>query len=1145
MKQFRSTLLLTFAATFIATNAIGQVATGSLGGAVVDASGAAVPGAKITARNPSTGSASETVSSDAGVYVFAALPPAVYELTVEKTGFKRTQRTGVEIRVAQRLDLNIEMELGDVTQSINVAADLPQLETSTSERGSNISPQLMNNLPIFSGGIRNPRNFVSYLPGVTGGAGEMSVSGSGGRAQEVMIDGASLTIPESGGTVFNMPSMEMFQEFKMVQSTFSAEYGRFGGGVENYQTKSGTNWVHGAAFLNMRRDIWNANSWQRNATGQVRAKERFNEIGGSIGAPVFIPKVYNTDRSKTFVFFTYTKDQRPISIQGTPVNTVPTAALKNGDFSGAGMPVIYDPATTSGGIRLPFAGNAIPTSRFSNVARNILPLIPDPTRPGQASNYDFVNTQIYDRYIYSFKVDHNFTGNNRLNYFFSNEQELRTDVTNFNGPLGGGLDNTQKPWNHRVNHDWILKPNFLMHTTFGYSAQRQGWNNPAQAGYGSRIGIPNLPAAADAMPRIMWDGRAGLTNYGVQDGKVANGGQDNDTIMILQGFNWVKGRHEFKFGWDARWLYTFGFDNAGSNGQYFFRPNQTALPGAQATTGHEFASFLLGQADQANSVILPALFGRINYRDAAGYFQDNWKLNSKLTLNLGVRYEVPIGWHIPDGYTYLDLGAPNPGAANRAGSLMFAGTGAGRSGTIRPFPTDKSNIAPRLGFAYQLTPKTVLRGGFGIYYQTLGNGGCGCREGFANTNALQSDGINAAAILDNGIPPSPSYAPPPNLNPAQLNFQNASYLGPNFAIAPRIYNWSFEIQQEVFGFVASAAYQGNRGTRLASTVDLNQLPVGQLSKGSLLQQPYNSQAAINAGITAPYPGYATPTGGIPSVAQSLRPFPQYLSVFSRNAGVGKSWYDALQLRVDRRFGDFQFMFNYTWSKSLGVAHFRQIFSQLGTAIPQDYYNIDESKSFLPFDQPHITNLLTAYDLPFGRGKKYLGATNAFTNAFVGGWTISGALRYTSGNLIQITTPGNPLGNGVLFAGVTKANQTSTPIRTGIDRTSLDPNDPSKLWFNPGSLVAAPQYTLGTSAFYNNDFRNPPVLSENVSIVKRTILWQNERNPVTLVYRADGFNIFNRTAFGGIQGAIGNVNFGRATAPQVGARLITMGLRLEF
>jgi hypothetical protein len=1118
-----------------------QTATGSLAGRVLDPNGAVIPGVRIVSINDASAVRVETVSSETGVYVLPTLNPGVYSITFEKQGFKKLNRQNVEIRIAQRLDLDVKLEIGDVSVAVDVSSDLPLLETSTSERGQNFSVKMMNDVPLFTGGIRNPRSFLSLLPGVTSGAGETSVSGSGGRAQEVMIDGGSMTIPESGGTVFNMPSAEMFGEFKLLQSTYSAEYGRFGGGVEIYTTKSGSPRLHGGAFYNILRDIFNANSWANNRLGAARAKSRLTEYGGYIGGPVWVPKVYN-DPNKTFFFLTWTKDKRPTNITGTPVNTVPTGAMKGGDFSGAGIPLVYDPATTAGSVRTQFPGNIIPQSRFSRVARNILPFIPNPTRGTLAANFDMINTQVFDRTIWSLKLDHNFAANHRVNFWMSRETQESFDTTAIPGPLGQGIINGQKPWNYRINHDYSFTPTFFMHTLLSESAQRQTWDNPLQDGFGSTFGVPNLPRDADATPRFRFDGPAGLTAWGVQDGKVRQGGQNNDTLMITQGYTLIKGRHEYKFGWDARWLQTLGFDNAGSNGQYIFNRNQTALPTALTSTGHEFASFLLGAPNEVNSVILPALFDPVKYRYYSGYFQDNFRISNRLTLNLGVRYEVPIGWHIPNGFAFMNPVLPNAAAGGRPGAYEFAGRGAGRTGTTRPFPTDFSNIGPRLGFAYKLSSKTVLRGGYGIYYQTLGNGGCGCRDGFSQTNSLLSDGLNAAALLDGGIPPAPGYRPPPNINPALQNFQNASVLGDNFARSGRIQNWSMQVQHEVKSFLIDVSYQGNRGSRLASSIDLNQLPTSELARGSQLQALITSPAGQASNVRAPFDGF-----GARSVAQALRPYPQYLSVFSRNAGVGRTWYDSLQTKVERRFGTWQLIANHSWSKSLGLAHFRQIFTQLGTAIPQDYYNIDDSKSYLPFDQTQVLNIVNSVDLPFGKGRRYFSGASPAVNKLVSGWTIASVQRYTSGNLIQIVTPGNPLGAGVLFAGVTKANRNqSIPVRTGISRTELDPGPNStSRWFNVGNYTAAAPFTLGTAAFYDSLFRQPPVLNENLGIVKRTRLLELDKNPIILTLRADAFNMFNRTSFGGVIGAIGNANFGRPTGPQLGARTITMGMRLEF
>lgn len=1122
-----------------------QVATGSLAGTVADPSGAGVPAVKVVATNTATGTKIETTSSEPGLYVFPSLQPAVYSVTAEKAGFKKIVRDNIEIRIAQRIDMNLLMEIGDVQQTVNVTAEVPLLETSSAERGNAISVKLMDNLPLFAGGIRNPRGFVNYMAGVTN-SGEQSVSGSGGRAQEVIIDGASALNVESSA-VFNFPSAEMFSEFKMLTSNYSAEFGRVGGGIEIYVPRSGTNLLHGAAFLNMRRDIWNANAWARNSNPNpaqnFRPKERFNEVGGSIGGPVWAPKVYD-GRDKTFWFFTYSKDMRPITAS-FPVMTVPTVLMKQGNFSQPGVPVVYDPATTAGNTRTPFPGNIIPPSRFTPIARNVVANIPDANTPALAGNYNFVNTVAFDRYIWSLKFDHAFTATNRLSYFFSNEVQTDDNVTGFAGLLGNGLLGGQKPYSHRFNHDYNVKPNLLMHTTYGFSITRQVWTNPNQKGGGTKLGFKGLSGDSDATPRIQFVGAAGLSPYGVQDGKVANGAQFNRQHWVSQGYTLLSGRHEFRFGFSWRRFETLGQDLAGTNGLYQFSRAQTALPTALTTTGHEFASMLLGVVNQAQNVVPPVLFDTTIYYDTAGYIQDNWRVNSKLTLNLGFRYEVPIGWHVPggNGYSHIDIKVPNPGAGGRPGALVFSGTGPGRNGMKRFYPNDYSALGPRLGFAYQLGPKTVLRGGWAIYYQGLSSGGCGCRFGFAGSNSLISDGVNPVLNWESGIPLAPGYRPPPIIDPTYMNYQAASYQGPTAGQPGRIKNWSINLQHEIKNWLVDIAYQGNRGTRLNSTMDLNQLPTSYLQYGSLLQQRIDSPAAAAAGFRKPYDSFPNNL----TVAQSLRAYPQYLGLNSLFAGFGKSWYDALQVKVERRFGNFQLISNYTWSKSLSLGHYRQVFNQVGSpgATPQDFNNLNDAKSFMNMDIPHVFNILMAYDLPFGKGKRWMGSSNAVVNGLVGGWTIAAANNYRKGTLIWLTTPGNPLGNGVLFAPATKANIGTGPIRTGIDRTTLDPNNPATRWFNAAAFTAAPNFTLGNAAFYHNDFRQPAVFSENLSIVKRTTLWQNDKNPVVLVYRADGFNIFNRTNFGGVVGTIGNANFGRPTGQQVVARIITMGLRLEF
>lgn len=1139
--------------------ALAQTSTGSLFGSITDPNGAAVPGSQVTARQEETGQESQTLTTEAGLFGFPSLQVGHYSLTAEKPGFKKLVRTGIEMRVALRQTLDLRLDVGDVQQTVEVRAEAPLLEPTTSERGQNFSPKFMSTLPIFTGGIRNPEAFISYMPGVNAGS-EQSISGSIGRGKEVLIDGASQTIPESGGVVFNFPSAEQFGEFKLVTGSYAAEYGRFGGGVEIFLTKSGVNDIHGGAFLNMRRDIWDAAGWANNSNTRnppgFRPKERYNEAGGSMGGPVYIPHVYD-GRNKTFWYFTIDKDIRPATISSI-VSTVPTSLMKQGNFSQLAQP-IFDPDTTVGvgtaATRTPFAGNIIPKSRWSKISTNILPFIPDTTFPGTTSNYQFLNLNQIDQTVWSLKFDHQFSERNRLSYYQSLDSQATYATTDLPGPLGGGLGvQYQKPQNYRWNHDFMFSPTTLLHTTVGFTRQQQIWFVPDQTGFASKVGFTGLTGDSDVTPRINFGTAAGnlgtgggqgvdlLSAWGMQQGKVNNGTQFNWTIEVNQGLSIVKGKHEFKLGWDARRLRTFSAppDMAGTNGQYVFSRAQTADPARLATTGYSFASFLLGDPDNANIAATPVPVGQIRYQYYAGYVQDNWKITSRLTLNLGFRYEVPIGWYNSNNqYSSVDLNKPNPKANNFPGALIFPGSGPGRTGQTRFWGTDFSDVGPRLGFAYQLFSKTVLRGGWGIYYQTLGNGGCGCTLGFSGSKQVVSDGVNPAFQWDatGSVPSPPGFQAPPFLDPSYANGLGVDYMGPNFGKAPRINTFSFTVQQQVKNFLIEAAYVGNRGNGLNSTVDLNQVNPSYLSLGSLLQKNITDPAVVSAGYKKPYPDFAG------TLAQSLRPYPQFLSVFSRNSGDGKIWYDSLQTKVERRFGYWQLLAAYTWSKSLSANTFRQIFSQ---PAPQDNYNLNDMKSYLPFDQPHVFNLLNSFDLPFGRGKKFLSTDNRLLNLAVANWTLSAAQRYYTGNLIQVNSS-NTLGNGVLFTGFRKANRVNgVPIQTGVDRTTLDPNNPNIRYFNAGAFSVPGTYEFGSASTYYNDFRNPPIFTENLSVVKQFGLWRGgDAERIRLQYRADVFNLFNRTNFGNINGTVGNANFGRPQSAANGPRVITMGLRLNF
>ncbi|MCB1021907.1 MAG: TonB-dependent receptor [Acidobacteria bacterium] len=1115
-----------------------QVNTGSISGSVLDPGGASVPGATVIAVEAASGQTFETRSSDAGLYVFPVLPTGVYEITVEQSGFKKLTQSGLEVRVAQRLSLDLTLSIGEVTESVEVTAAPPLLEANTSERGQSFSTKFMTSLPLFNGGgMRNPESFVSYMPGVNAGAGNQSINGSGGRAKEVLIDGASFTIPESGGVVFNFPAAEMFGEFKLISDTYAAEYGRFGGGVEVFVSKSGNNDIHGTGFWNFRRDALDATGWTLNTAGRAKARQRINEVGFGVGGPVYIPGAYD-GRNKTFWYMTYTRDERPAT--GSPTtSSVATERMKQGDFSEQSR-LIYDPLTTSGQVRDAFANNLIPASRFDSVAAKILPFIPDPNLSALTNNYSFVNFSSRTDYVWSLKLDHAFNDNNRVSYFHSLQNQDIENINALPGPLGQGLgSNTQKPQIFRVNHDLIATPTFIVHTTFGFSKTRQGWNNPAQAGFASQIG---LKSDTDATPRVSFETADVLTAFGVQDGKVNDGFQNNTTWHIAQSFSWVRGKHEFKFGWDYRQLKTDALDGAGTNGQFVFARAQTALPSNTGGTGHSFASFLLGLPNSANTAALPLPDTRIRYQYQAGYLQDNWKLTDKLTLNIGMRYEVPIGFYFAnDQFSSVDLTIPNAGANGLPGALTFAGSGAGRIGQKRFYPTDFSNIGPRAGFAYRLTEKTVLRGGYGIYYQTLGNGGCGCTLGFAGApTQINSDGINGAFQLSNGIPVPSNVSRPPFIDPTFGNFRDVDYLGPNFGNAPRIQNWSFNVQHTVSNFLIDLAYVGSRGSGLSSSIPMNQVDPKYLTLGSLLRQNINSAAVQAAGFSEPFAGFAEGFGASATLAQALRPYPQFLGVTSRNSGDGKTWYDSFQAKIEKRYGGWQMMSSYTYSKTLAALHFRQIFTQT-QVYPQNAYDLSPEKYIAPTDQPHVVNILNSWDVPVGKGRRWLNQGGVI-NHVLGGWTLSAAQRYYSGNVGALAAP-NTLST-TLFNGGKRVNTTGTAIRTSAGQGDLDPTDSSVRYFNAAAFSAPGEYQFGSAGLYIREFRQPSVFTENVSILKKLDLVPLGERAVRATLRADFFNFFNRNDFN-VNMSFGSGQFGQATGPNQGARIITMGLRLEL
>jgi hypothetical protein len=1141
----------------LAIPAFAQSSTGSLTGTVTDPNGQAVADARVVAKHVSTGRELEAVTSSAGLYTFPSLEVGSYTLAVTANGFKQLTHTGTVIAIATKAVVDLTLEVGEVSQSVTVTAEAPLLATATSDIGTNFQPTLYKNAPIFVGGLRNPESFISYMPGVNNGSGDSSINGGNRRSKEILIDGAGNTNPESGGVAFQFPTVEQFGEFKLLNNNFAAEYGRTGGGIEIFTTASGGSQYHGTLFNFHRNSALDSNAWANKAAGRAKNKYRLNEFGLGFGGPIYLPKKifgplggYNEDKDRTFFFFTYNGYRQ--NKGATPVNlTLPTLKQRQGDFSelrnAQGQLIqIFDPQTGQ-----PFPNNVIPQSRFSAVSRAILPLLPQPTNANLVNNYlgVIVTDNVQDSW--SLKINHNITRKQIISGWYNSlQQEALTD-----GPLPQPLFgrnqiaiSANRPKFYRFNYDYLISPTFNFHATYGITQFRQYFDSPSVGvGWPQRLGLKGVAeGVTSAFPVVVFtDGR--YESYGNTNGPKTKGTQFNFTDHVRADLSWLKGKHQFKFGFDKRWMRTTGerlptggADDAGVQGEFRFSPFQTASRTAQNTTGDSFASFLLGAPSYASRVF-NASFTSANFGYNAFYAQTDWKATQRLTLNLGLRYEIPIPrWTDPDLFTSFDPNLDNP-AVGLKGALAYAGEGPGRTGRRSFANTDYSSWGPRLGFAYSVNDKTVVRGGYGIYYGAgngLTGGFClGCAFGFtAKPEFFSPDNIAPAILWDNGFPTT-GFQLPPFVSPSFANGQSPWYISPDSGKAPRIHNYNINIQRELPGkLVVELAYTGSRGQRLSWPRDpLNALDPKYLALGDLLGRSITDPAVVAAGFKKPYASF---TG---TLAQSLRPFPHFRDIPNEYNPKGRSWYDSMMLKVERRYADFSIMSSYVWSKSLTDASGTQTSSN-GTSLnprSQNPYDDAHEKTLLYTDWPHVFNAVWSWDLPFGNGKRLLGSSNPVLNRLVGGWTLAGAHQYRSGALILINAP-NPL-LSIAFYERKRANLTGQEIRTGISYKDLDPNNPNSRWINRSAFAIPGTYEFGTAANYLSDLRQPPVWSENISIIKRTAITETSN----FEFRAEMANPFNRTRFGGIIVDLNNPNFGRPTGPQVGARVIQVVGKINF
>lgn len=1112
-----------------------------------------MPGAAIRATNPATGQTQTASTNNEGTFTFLYLPVGKYTVSAEKTGFRTAEANNINVDVSTTVRVDLKLEVGQISEKIEVTGVAPAVVSERSDLGTVVTTKTINDLPLsLSGGLRDNLAFTILTPGVVlsspGDNNSLRIGGGLSAGASLLLDGAESNSERRNDASFQAVSTDAIAEFKVISNGYSAEYGRTANGIINFTTKSGTNELHGSAFEYFRNDKLNA----RRFFSAQRTIVRQNDFGGTVGGPIFVPKLYD-GRNKAFFFFSLEKS---IQRSGSPsgLTSIPPEALRRGDFSqwkdAAGNVIpIYDPATTrvvgNSIVRDQFPGNIIPANRISPVAATLNKYLPPTELPTLFNNIHQVGNGGSDQNVWSIKGDYSFTPNSRINGLFSKQHFQSPDsIGPFPGPLADGFNSAGTNKYYRVNHDQVITPTLLNHLTFG-------WNKRDVIEYFPQryYQIPEADRKIIEIPGASTTSGTGNRRppprYGIGDGYNELGFwidtlSPSRTYNINEQLAWIKSNHNIKFGFTFLRQDYKRVDCNGCTGEANFNRATTGLPGASGQTGSSYAAFLLGLPSSGNYHFPGAFsFGEPYY---AWFVQDDWKVNRKLTLNLGLRYELPFPKKEKESrVSNLCMTCPNPKAGGIPGALQFAGNGPGRTGRPSFLDLRKDAWGPRLGFAYQAFPSFVIRGGGAVFYVAEREGGNADRAelGFGGNATFSSPdgGVSPAFTLANGFPDFPK---PPNLDPGLGVFGTVPFAARYAGLAPKMYDWNLTIEKGLGNdTVLRASYQATIGVSLlANRENLNQVNPKYLSLGQVLFLPISSDAAKAAGINPPWAGFPANR----SVAQALRPFPQYTG-FDHDVDAdttGHSTYHALSLSAEHRYSNgLWFMSSYTFSKLISNVQGENPglggFIGNGDTGTQNAYDRRADKAISNQDVPHHVVLAYSYEIPVGKGRKLLNRANPIAQGVLGGWRLAAIHNYQSGYPMRVTSNQN-IG---LFSGTIRANIVSgQPLKNPAFN-----GDPNKArYINTAAFTRPPNFTFGNSGAMLSGLRSPALLSEDVTLGKDFPLFSEGRR---LEFKASAFNIGNRVQFGGINNSVESPDFGRITSQANRAREVQLSLRLVF
>jgi hypothetical protein len=1145
---------------------------GSIQGTVSDPNGAVVPGATVVATNIATQVEATRQSNDSGVYVVSPLPPGEYKVVVTADGFRTLIQENVIVDALTAVTVNLKLEVGSVQEAITVSDSPNALNLNDPRLGTTIRNDLYTALPLAMGtsvagagigqGPRNPGSFIYLLPGVTEGNRWGQINGAQGFSKDVFIEGVPVTDPiqqGEGRTIALGVSVEAVEQFQVETSGTGVEFN--GQGSENYTIKSGGNQFHGSGFEYFRNTSLDAKPFFSN----LRPPEHQNEFGFTIGGPII--------KKKLFFFFSYDGWRYRVTSAAQAVS-IPSLKMRMGDFSEL-LPtaVIYDPMSTVcvAGVctRTPFPGNIIPPSRISAISKVYQSLLPQPTSAGVQGNYLGVVPVGYDNNNYNLKIDYSLTESQTLSGIFTRGKrsqsgpyrEISSTVLQTALPLPYTSTRlvTEIPTVFQLKHSWTISPSLVNQVSFGFNHFFVPITNATSADHwAEKSGIQGLPPgdAQDAFLEATFAGNNSPTGWRGTD---ARDFEDNNYNYTVQdNVLYLRGNHSFKFGGQYQKTYDkVKNDDTGSLFVANFSNNQTAGFSSGSTlnanTGNAYASYLLGALSSA-TVLLDTVSGATpttaQFSTTSFWVADDWKFNKRLTINLGVRYDLMTPYtEKDDHFTFLDPTIPNPAAGGRLGVLRFGGNYAPDAISChcsQIVNTYKNAWGPRVGFAFAWNDKTTIRAGYGIFYTR--RGAVGGREnarlgsGFTGLNASPAlaapNGFDPAFYWQNGIPPfvtGPIYDQTylTGFNAPNVTGGTLTYADPN-SQPPRYQNWNFSIQRAITStMVLTAAYVGSNGKQLAGAGRgswSNQIDPSYLKLGSLLNMTANPTnvalaAAIIPGIRLPFPTFSG------TIAQMLRPFPQYGGIADPYGNVGQSNYNALQTSLQQRLSQgLTFNINYTFSKALGTIN------GIRTAYKQE-------NSLSTTDQTHVFNAFFTYELPFGKGKNF-DVSNRTLRYLISGWRISGITRYATGAPLVFTASCT-----LPASAFTTCFPSYNPNFTGSVRINGDWGDGSPRpgagqtpYLDKNAFANPAAFTYGTApptGAYG--LRNPAFVNQDLSLARDFKV----RESLKIGFGVDVFNLMNTVRFGAINTNINSTAFGTVNAQANLPRVVQFKLRADF